>query len=265
MPYVRFAARFFRIAALAPLAAALVACAADEGTSDETTEDDLKSSCTATYRTLQKDAYKDLGGRTTPMWPPHTTTDLSVTCGTTQVGYGFQANYGSKPGEKDKNGRDLLDVVKTETRKGTKAELLALLAEYQGCGCDPSKFLGLSTIQKGPAADLLGQLIPVIERDVTCAGGVKGLVDALKAQDIEAATKLVPTCKFTGNDLKSALDEAMAAVAKSANSTLGEYHVCNNNASLQAELFHGYSSKNSAGFCTTSSALCKGPRWYYTP
>ena len=209
MPYARLA---LRLAALAPLAAALVACAADDAPSEGATEDDLKSSCTATYRTLQKDAYKDLGGRTTPLWPPHTTTDLTVTCGTTQVGYAFQANYGSKPGEKDKNGRDLLDVVKTETRKGSKAELLALLAEYEGCGCDPSKFLGLSTIQKGPAADLLAQLIPILERDVTCAGGVKGLIDALKAQDIDAATKLVPTCKFTGNDLKSALDEAMAAV-----------------------------------------------------
>src|SRR5262245_29962560 len=67
------------------LAALVFACGGSkdspgEGSQNVSGKEGPAETCTATFRWLQKDAYKNTGGRSTALWPPHTTTVLDVQC-----------------------------------------------------------------------------------------------------------------------------------------------------------------------------------------
>lgn len=267
--------RLFLAAALT--SAVSVACSAEtEGDpAAESDEDAIKgTNCEATFVQLQKDAYKETAGRSSKAWPPHTTTTLDVSCttkasGKQSIGSAFQANYGTEPGAKDKNGDVVLVEVKRETVRGSKDAMQRLLKAYTGCGCDPKQFLSMDKLKGDVGEKLLGDVVASIEKNVdlacTNAGGKEALVAALRAKDFEKAIAIVPQCSFEGGDLGKTLDAALAEIARSTSTTLAQYHVCNNNAALQAELVERFKSKSVVEACSPESALCRGPKWFYNP
>ncbi len=259
------------------LAALATACAAELPSEDPSVDSEdaiLGSNCEATFVWLQKDAYKETAGRSSPAWPPHTTTTLDAYCttraaGRQKIGGAFQANYGTEPGAVDKNGKVFLVEVKRETVKGSKDAMLRLLAAYKTCGCNPDKFLSMDKLKGDVGNQLLADVVKTIENNAkltcTASGGKASLVEALKAGDFEKAIAIVPTCTFEGGDLGSTLDQALAELAKGTQKTLADYHVCNNNAALQSALLEGFKTKGDIQACSASSPLCSGPKWLYNP
>ena len=71
----------------------------------------LDSSCQLTLNILQKDAYREEGGRNYPFFPVHTSTQLKMLCLSKDAIEVNHANHGAEPGEKDALGRDLLDLT----------------------------------------------------------------------------------------------------------------------------------------------------------
>lgn len=70
--------------------------------------------CEGSYQILQKDAYRETAGRSSELWPPHTTTQLSYACGPDAAPIvTFQANHGTEPGATDANG----DVFRRATSR----------------------------------------------------------------------------------------------------------------------------------------------------
>ena len=47
--------------------------------------------------------------------------------------------------------------------------------------------------------------------------------------------------------------------------TLADYHVCNNDASLQAKLVQSYTSGGQVGSCDGQDPICHSPLWFYSP
>ncbi len=275
-----FAASLVSLISLAPLAlplAALGGCSAETPAEPDPSigEDKIKgTNCQATFQWLQKDAYKETAGRTSKMWPPHTTTQVDVSCttraeGKKLLGSAFQTNYGTAPGAVDKNGAVFLVEVKRETITGSQNDLLALLDAYKACGCNPDKFLSMDTLKGALAEKLLGQFIQLVEQSTALVckneGGKAALVLALKEGNFDKALAIVPQCNFDGGSVEATMNQAMAEVAKASQTTLAEYHVCNNNAALQAELFRTFGEKRVVNKCTTNNPLCSGPKFFYDP
>lgn len=271
-------ARVARVALASLLVAVLGTACAAEVPNDDTSvdsEDEIRgTNCEATFVWLQKDAYKETAGRSSPAWPPHTTTTLDAYCttrsaGRQKLGGAFQANYGTEPGAVDKNGKVFLVEVKRETVKGSKTSMLRLLDAYKTCGCDPDKFLSMDKLKGDVGDQLLADVVKTIEDNTkltcTASGGKTSLVEALKVGDFEKAIAIVPTCTFDGGDLGSTLDQALAEVAKGTQKTLADYHVCNNNAALQSALLDGFKTKGDVQACSAKSPLCSGPKWLYNP
>ena len=226
--------------------------------------------CKATFTWLQKDAYKETGGRTVNAWPPHTTTTLAVTCNDQPVDSAFQANHGSEPGSKDAAGRDFLDPVHAVSVPGTRAQLTQLLDVYRTCECEPESFLSMNSLNQTVVEDLLSEFVTLVDDGATtCTGDTTkaDLVSALQAQDFEAALLLVPECTFPGADGTpvDTLNEALTLAIASTGNVLADYHVCNNDAVLQASLVTSFQSTGTIGTCDRTSAACKGPLWMYDP
>lgn len=264
---------FLRALAL-PALASVLAIACSSGTpEDDVTADDLTAAtdCTASFTWFQKDAYKDTGGRTTPGWPPHTTTQLQLTCNvkgkSRVVTTNAQGNHGSLPGVMDSTGkRLLLDPVKTDTVKGTQKQLAPLLDAYKTCECEPAKFFSLDVSRNPEAQGLLDEALTIIETSVKCGGaGAKALADDLRAGKFEEALAIVPLCQFPNGDAASVMTQAITELGKKAQKSFADYHVCNNDAALQAAQFANFQSKRVATKCDQKDAICIGPRFFYTP
>lgn len=230
--------------------------------------------CTATFRWLQKDAYKDTAGRTSALWPPHTTTTLDVSCqiaggSPEQVASAFMANHGTEPSDEDANG----DVILVETKKdqivGTRAELLALVSAYETCQCDPdTKFLSLDSLQDAAVQVLVQNVMAYLQDHLVCAGpgGTDALVKALGEGNLDQVLTDLPSCSWdSGSDLASGLDDALATFLATTQEVLSEYHVCNNDASLQAALWHGFAVFGDLTACDGNAEICHGPKWFYEP
>ncbi len=231
----------------------------------------VTESCTATFVWLQKDAYKETGGRTTDMWPPHTTTSLEIACDGSVLSAAFMANHGSEPGSKDAAGNPLLEETRRLQIPGSRTQLAQLLDTYKSCECEPASFLSMDSLDQDLVSDLLGRFTELIEGDtVSCPDGSKAdLVTALQAQDFESALVIVPTCTWPGPDgtpaasLSEALSAAIAATGSG--NALDDYHVCNNDAKLQADLVAGFASNGAITACPRNADTCKGPMWLYNP
>lgn len=224
--------------------------------------------CSGVFIFWQKDAYKETGGRSTALWPPHTTTSLEITCDDATVGQFVHGNHGSEPGQTDANGRELLDEIARIDLAGSRQRLLALLERYQGCECEPSSFLSMSSLQDDLVESLLGAFIDLVEREIDC--GDEGaetaeLVAALQQQDFERALEIVPSCQWPNGDTAAPLNEALRQVLADTQSSLADYHVCNNDAQLQAALLDRYQRGEEFEACDPSSAICQGPLWFFDP
>lgn len=246
----------------------------DVATTDAVTPSDAgPEQCSAVFRFLQKDAYRDGPGRTTSLWPPHTTTVLDVSCARggaapAVVASAYMENHGTLPSAVDMaSGRPILQ----ETRVvgpvyGTRAELLSLLDAYRACECAPgTRFLSLEALQDTAVQSLVGALIGYVQLHLACSGGVtvSGLVDALRAGRITDVIAALPSCQWNaGSGLAAGFD---SAIQSALSATLAQYHVCNNDAYLQAQLFGTFQASHFVRACDNTSAACRSPRWFYEP
>ncbi|MCA9617697.1 MAG: hypothetical protein KC731_01670 [Myxococcales bacterium] len=224
--------------------------------------------CAGTFHDLQKDAYKETAGRTSALWPPHTTTVLDWSCeGSGDAASSFRANHGTEPGATDANGDVYLVEVATTAVTGDPAALAALTQAYDACECGTS-FLSLDALQETAVQDLVAELSSYIEANLTCTGAVDaaGLVMLLQQGDIEAVITALPNCSWAGGTgFEGGFDEALQAVIDAAGETLADYHVCNNDAALQAKLIDAFVASGEVAACDPDDALCHGPLWFYEP
>lgn len=229
--------------------------------------------CSAVLRFLQKDAYRDGPGRTSTLWPPHTTTVLEVSCardgGAAQVvATAVMENHGTRPEAVDAaSGRPILqEVRRVGPVAGTRAELLALVDAYRACECAPgTRFLSLEALQDTAVQSLVGALVLYVQSHLTCTGAVTAtqVVDALRMGRIAEVIAALPSCSWNADSgLGQGFDDA---VQRALSATLSQYHVCNNDASLQAQLFGTFQATRAVRACDNSSATCHGPRWFYDP
>ena len=238
---------------------------------------DCEPSCEATFRWLQKDAYRSSAGRSLPGWPPHTTTVLEVTCPAADgsdevVARAEMVNHGTGTAARDAEGTPILvEVKRSAPVRAPRAALLALVAEYQRCECDPvTTFLSLDEIKSNDG--LLQQILAAVtdygSANLVCEGPVStpDVVAAIQRQDFETVLATLPDCRFvSGASWEEGLTEAAGAVVARLGETLAGYHVCNNDALLQVELFSSFSRSGVIRACEKTNTVCRGPRWLYTP
>jgi hypothetical protein len=232
-------------------------------------------SCYALFHWLQKDAYKNTGGRTDPAWPPHTTTVLEVHCvddsgNDSIVGTAFRDNHGTDPGTVDANGRSMLDEVKvSDPAPGTRDQLMGLLSTYTQCECAPAtQFLSMDSVQGPLEQQILSTVIGYVQANLECSGAVTTdqLVGMLQSGDFDDAIAALPSCTWAnGADWSDGLTQAAQTVLASTQSQLSSYHVCNNDAMLEANLFSTYASTGSVVACDNTTPTCQGPAWFYNP
>jgi hypothetical protein len=248
----------------------------DPATPGPTSDDaDVKStaSCVGTFRFLQKDAYKSTAGRSSPLWPPHTTTQLDIACGDAgaevPVGSSFQANHGTEPSAKDANGDVILVETKTLAVAGKRAQLDALAAAYDACSCEAeTKFLSMTDVQDEAVQKVVAELVTYAGTYLVCTGDktTEQVVGLLENGDLSAFLDALSSCSFEpGQDFEKGFDEALGKLLEASSTTLAGYHVCNNDAALQEQLITTFQTTGKVEACDATSILCRGPRWFYTP
>jgi len=230
------------------------------------TEASSGDACTVQFNVLQKDAYAETAGRSSDLWPPHTTTELTATCTRSdgsqdQLG-DFMANHGTEPGETDPNGDVFLQGAGGGSATATREEAEALLDAYTGCECG-TEFLTLDAIDDALVESVVAALVPYLEANLDCGGEppVSDLVTALLSGDIESVAAALPGCTWVGGGgMAEGLDQALI---EALGGSLDGFHVCNNDAVLQAELWEQFALDGSVGQCSPGSEVCVGPKWLY--
>ncbi|GAB5541591.1 MAG: hypothetical protein SangKO_013510 [Sandaracinaceae bacterium] len=228
----------------------------------------VTGACTAQLRWLQKDAYVSAAGRSRPFWPPHTTMQLVVECGGEVVREAEAANHGTTVDAVDAEGTPILVEVYAEEVSGSRAELTALADAFEGCECGTT-FLSMDELEDGLVQELVGELAGYAQEHLICSediGGTDAIVSALSMGDVDFVLANIGACTWaSGASWEDGLDDALAAVAAATSETLADYHVCNNDALLQAELFARFRDEGVVSACEGSSSLCAGPAWLYDP
>ncbi len=246
-----------RVSALALVAAALaigVSCVGgDSSGGDE---------CTATMRWMQKDAYAEYAGRTSNAWPPHTTMELRVNCGS-GTSVSEQVNHGTAVSATDPSGTPILVRVKTESVDGTEAEMTALANAFDSCHCNGTQILSMDSLSDPLVQDVIGDIRGYVTANMQCTGATPAEIAAmLQGGDADAALVELDNCTWnTGHSWETAFETALA----SSGGNLDGYHVCNNDAMLQADLWDGFASGAGVTSCSLNAPVCSGPEFFYTP
>jgi hypothetical protein len=247
------------------------ACTLDSAIEQDESNVVAQGRCTARFRWLQKDAYKSTAGRTSALWPAHTTTQLELVCpagkseGT--VAAPSMANHGTEIGATDEHGEVILVETKRAEARGSRAKLLALAEAYERCACEAAtQFLSLDALDTALAKKLMTRVAAYLEGNLECPGGADEIVAALEQGDIDAVIARLPECQWKdGTSLALGLDAAMQALASESQQELSAFHVCNNDAMLQADLFTHFAATADVRECNPDGALCRGPAWFYSP
>jgi hypothetical protein len=249
------------------LATAAVACDDDVKTGDP--DDVTETTCEATFAILQKDAYKETAGRSSELWPPHTTNTLTVTCDGEVVREAVAANHGTLPGAKDAAGVVILQEMKTIGVEGTRGELSSLADAFEACSCDAeTQFLSLDSLSETAVSDLVGELTEYLGANLVCSDGVttEEVLGYLTNGQIEETIIGLTYCSWaSGATFDDGLDEALEAVIAATADTLADYHVCNNDALLQVDLVTTFVDTGKVTPCDPAVATCRGPVWFYNP
>ncbi|MBW2528878.1 MAG: hypothetical protein JRI23_32180, partial [Deltaproteobacteria bacterium] len=92
------------------------------------------------------------------------------------------------------------------------------------------------------------------------------LVQALTEGDVETLLEMAPSCTWaSGASWTEGLDAAVRHFAERSSQELADYHVCNNDAVIQAEMWETFAATGAVPACNTTSAACAGPQWLYAP
>ncbi len=161
----------------------------------------------------------------------------------------------------------MLDAYHYAPLSGPRDTLISSLVDaYRACECAPgTRFLSLEALQDTAVQSLVGALIGYVDAHLACAGGVTAaqVIDALRNGRIAEVIAALPMCSWSaGSSLASGFDDA---ITRALSTTLAQYHVCNNDAFLQAQLFGVFQAEHVVRACDNTSAACRSPRWFYTP
>jgi hypothetical protein len=186
-------------------------CGSDKGFSTGTADDSMgagsgsAADCTATFTWWQKDAYLNSPGRNDPAWPPHTTTELQVSCGGQVVATASMTNHGTPFGTTNDAGVPMLTDMQQATVSGTQAQLTSLLSTYQACECDPTSPGGPGTVflSAQPPSPVMGQVLSIVEsyleQNLTCtaATSVTQIGNMLEAGNFDGARAAISGCTWS--------------------------------------------------------------------
>ncbi len=227
-------------------------------------------SCQATLHFLQKDAYANYAGRRSTLLPPHTTTRVVVECTPAQGGAAETVavvdheNHGTPPDKKDDRGRTILDETAHRTVKGTRAELTALADSLRDCSCDGpggTKFLNADARDDG--------LLAAVAQELSGGTGCTDLVRALLTPGEDLGDRIAGLAEGCHppppNTLSSIFARAVSDQVTARGDVPSAYHVCNNDAKLQTELFTSFERTHVVGRCASTSDVCKGPSFRLDP
>ena len=225
-----------------------------------------RADCTATFRWLQKDAYASRAGRTSDLWPPHTTTVLDVACGDSRPRSIVRENHGTSPGQKDADGQEILvEVKRSAAVPATASQIDALVGAYRACECAPATaFLSMDDLGQDRVAMLLRSLASYVEAHMICDGlGAGELGGMIAAGSVADAVAALSSCVWdSGDDWATGFQAAAQQILGAEND---RYHVCNNDAELEAALWDGFAAGREVTACDAKSPLCLGPKWFYAP
>jgi hypothetical protein len=226
---------------------------------------DSSTACEVTFRWLQKDAYANRAGRTSELWPPHTTTVIDVACRGMEPYSKFRANHGTAPGDVDAAGTPILvEVKRSPPVRASRPRTLDLLTAYQACECEPTTaFLSTSAVDQGKGQALLASLAGYLQAHLSCPDlDVAQLAASVQKGEFDRVLEAVSSCTWdTGEGWAAGFETASKTVL---GADFANYHVCNNDAQLEAALFDTFASGAPIQACG-DSPLCHGPKWFYTP
>jgi hypothetical protein len=268
-----------RLRFIAASVALLAACTADTTADRQAAniaEQGPGETCSATLSVWQKDAYKETAGRTSALWPPHTTTTLTVSCAAQGqdapqvVQVAEMENHGTKVGAEDANGDHILvETARSEAVRGERGELLRLAASFGDCECDgATTFLSMDSLDDESVGAIVESLTNYMQANLACDDEmeVSTLVSLLQKGAIPEALAALEHCDWQdGSDIETGLNAALQQLAGDLQNTLADYHLCNNDAKLQVELFQGFEQSRSVKTCDKTNPICSGPLWFYEP
>jgi hypothetical protein len=126
----------------------------------------------------------------------------------------------------------------------------------------------MDSVQGPLEQQILSTVIGYVQANLECSGAVTTdqLVGMLQSGDFDDAIAALPSCTWAnGADWSDGLTQAAQTVLASTQSQLSSYHVCNNDAMLEANLFSTYASTGSVVACDNTTPTCQGPAWFYNP
>ncbi|MBW1646177.1 MAG: hypothetical protein JRJ56_07625 [Deltaproteobacteria bacterium] len=204
---------------------------------------------TGTLTVLQKDAYRNTGGRSSSLWPPHTTTVFAW-----DFGREVQTNHGTAPGEVDANGKPFLVEAKVYTFTGTRSQMEALQAAYKQAVYDDDdhQFISLTNGKTVLEKSFLAGLQDYLDDDdngLVCSGSVnrEKLLELLAAGDFHGFAVAMESCSWDQDDWERAFAIVLDDVVS---------------ASLQVGLIKNYLA---TGKVEIPPKLNDGPMWYFAP
>ena len=229
----------------------------------KTKDDEAEKKYSGTLTVLQKDAYSDVPGRSSNLWPPHTTTVFTWE-GSEKV----QLNHGTAPNEVDANGDKFLVVVKEYTFSGTKAQIQSLEDAYISATMDDeNKFLDLAAASTSLETSFISG---VKEYFADGANGIPNdgditkdsLISLFEAKMYKEFATHLPSFGWDKADWKIALETVLGDILQKEGKELNNYHVCNDDAELQVGLINNFIS---TGNVQMPEKIADGPLMFYTP
>ena len=191
----------------------------------------------AKFSWYQKNAEIAVPGTLIRCWPPHTSTQLKIfkqNPGETEpelISASNQCNRGTCPGDKDENGAYILMLVNSDVAHGTLEKLRELESAYQGCGC-ANEFL----------QDVLARIL--------AEDSGNDMLAAYADEDCQVI-------------LTSVMNDVVGGFLGIWGLNLQDYHVCNNLAKQQTNLWDHYKTTGEVLPCNQNSDTCAGPLWFY--
>ena len=233
-------------------------------------DEDPQEVFTGSLTILQKDAYGNLPGRSSDLWPPHTTTVFKWSNVNGTIGDSvFQENHGTLPGQTNSLGQVLLEPVKILTFTATRDQMVELQNAYMNAVCDDneSRFLTLEHVDSSIAqlfhedlGDVLGQ-----DGSFSCTDlPIDSLLSWLN-QGTTGFGKIatsINACNYTMEDWRFAFEQSLKNTVFDLDHLYDNYHVCNNDAYKQVRLIENFIE---TGIIEIPEGDCNGPMWYYSP